>query len=238
MKLMTSLSFDNLIEFYQNKHNVRFDNIIINVLRCIFAKGVDISRYTDPKYDDRQLSEIYAGICENLDVSLYDNEAFEAEQMWELRLGLKHGLDISVYHHTNYSNIQMMYIRQGLEDGIDVAYFLDSELDPYQLQMIDVGLRKKLDVSKYANSQLSFDEMKSIFIELEKQQDMLYRNQLLANSVSFKAIIEEYESKHNSQLSLSVLKELFDSYTKGIEITDDMIKQLQLVPRLKTWYEI
>ena len=84
MKLMTGLSFNNLIEFYQNKHNVRFDNSRINVLRCIFAKGVDISRYADPKYDNRQLSEIYAGICENLDVSRYDNEAFEAEQMWEL----------------------------------------------------------------------------------------------------------------------------------------------------------
>ena len=104
--------------------------------------------------------------------------------------------------------------------------------------MIDVGLRKKLDVSKYANSQLSFDEMKSIFIELEKQQEMLYRNQLFANSVSFKAIIEEYESKHDTQLNLSILKELFDSYTKGVEITDDTITQLQSVPRLKTWYEI
>ena len=40
MKLMTGLSFNNLIEFYQNKHNVRFDNSRINVLRCIFAKGV------------------------------------------------------------------------------------------------------------------------------------------------------------------------------------------------------
>lgn len=158
--------------------------------------------------------------------------------MWELRLGLKHGIDISVYSHTNYSNVQMMFIRQGLEDSIDVTYFLDSELDPYQLQMIDVGLRKKLDVSKYANSQLSFDEMKSIFIELEKQQETLYRNQLLANSISFKAIIEEYESMYNAQLNLSILKELFDSYTKGVEITDDTITQLQSVPRLKTWYEI
>jgi len=212
MKLMTGLSFNNLIEFYQNKHNVRFDNSRIHVLRCIFAKGVDISRYADPKYDNRQLSEIYAG--------------------------LNYGIDISVYSHTNYSNVQMMFIRQGLEDSIDVTYFLDSELDPYQLQMIDVGLRKKLDVSKYANSQLSFDEMKSIFIELEKQQEMLYRNQLFANSVSFKAIIEEYESKHDTQLNLSILKELFDSYTKGVEITDDTITQLQSVPRLKTWYEI
>ena len=80
--------------------------------------------------------------------------------------------------------------------------------------------------------------MKSIFIELENQQEMLYRNQLFANSVSFKAIIEEYESKHDTQLNLSILKELFDSYTKGVEITDDTITQLQSVPRLKTWYEI
>lgn len=67
---------------------------------------------------------------------------------------------------------------------------------------------------------------------------MLYRNQLLANSISFKAIIEEYESMYNAQLNLSILKALFDNYAKGIEITDDMIKQLQLTPRLKTWYEI
>lgn len=52
------------------------------------------------------------------------------------------------------------------------------------------------------------------------------------------AVIEECESKYSAQLNLSILKELFDNYAKGIEITDDMIKQLQSVPRLKTWYEI
>lgn len=238
MKLMTGLSFDNLIEFYQNKHNARFDNISINTLRCIFAKGVDISRYADPKYDNRQLSEIYAGICENVDISLYDDNSFDAEQMWELRTGLKHNINISIYRDTDYSNVHMSYIRQCLEDGIDVAYLLDSNLDPYQVHLIEIGLRKKLDVSKYAIPQLPFEEMKSIFIELEKQKETLYRNQLLASSASFKSVIEDYESKHCAFIKLSILKELFDSYVKGIEITDDTITQLQSVPRLKTWYEI
>lgn len=242
MKLMTSLSFDNLIDFYQKKHNVRFNNSSITALKCIFAKGVDISRYADPKYDHRQLSEIYAGICENLDVSLYDHEAFDADQMWELRQGLKDGLDITIYRDADYSNVHMSYIRQGLEDGIDVTYLLNKDLDPYQAQLIDVGLHRKLDVSKYANSQLPLSEVKSIFIQLEKEQESCHRNQLFTSSASFKALIEEYESKHDKQIKLSILKTLYDKYVRGIELTDEKIKaaidKYYASPRLKSWYEI
>ena len=242
MKLMTSLSFDNLIEFYQNKHNTRFNNSRITALKCIFAKGVDISRYADPKYDHRQLSEIYAGICENLDVSLYDHEAFDADQMWELRQGLKDGLDIIVYRDADYSNVHMSYIRQGLEDGIDITYLFDKDLDPYQAQLIDVGLHRKLDVSKYANSQLPLSEVKSIFIQLEKEQELCHRNQLFASSASFKSLIEEYESKHDKQIKLSILKTLYDRYTRGVELTDDKIKatidKYYAHPHLKSLYKI
>ena len=58
MKLMTGLSFNNLIEFYQNKHNIRFDNSRISVLRCMFAKGVDISRYARTDIDYRNMEEL------------------------------------------------------------------------------------------------------------------------------------------------------------------------------------
>ena len=242
MKLMTSLSFDNLIEFYQKKHNVRFNNSSVTALKCIFAKGVDISRYADPKYDHRQLSEIYAGICENLDVSLYDHEAFDADQMCELRQGLKDGLDITVYRDADYSNCHMSYIRQCLEDGIEVTYLLNKDLDPYQAQLIDVGLHRKLDVSKYANSQLPLSEVKSIFMQLEKEQELRHRNQLFASSVSFKALIEEYESKYDKQIKLSILKTLYDKYVRGIELTNEKIKatidKYYVSPRLKSWYEI
>lgn len=239
MKLMTSLSFYNLIEFYQHKHNARFDNISVNALRCMFDKGVDISKYADPKYSHQQLSEIYAGMCENLDVSLYDDDSFDAVQMWELRQGLKHGIDISVYSDANYSNVHMSYIRQCLEDGIDVTYLLDSNLDPYQVQIIDIGLRKKLGVSKYANSQLSLEEIKAIFKKLEKEQTKQYRNALLASSISFKTLIEEYESKHNTEISLRVLKQLYSQYVNGISLSDDDITASNsLPPRLKPWYEI
>lgn len=239
MKLMTSLSFNNLIEFYQNKHNTRFDNGRVTALRCIFNKGVDISKYADPKYTPPQLSEIYMGICENLDISLYDDESFDPEQMWELRQGLKHNIDISVYNDANYSNVHMSYIRQCLEDGIDPAYLLDSNLDPYHVHIIDIGLRKKLDVSKYANAQLSLEEIKAIFMKLEKEQTKQYRNALLASSISFKKRIEEYESKHNTEIGLRVLKQLHNQYVNGTLLSDDDITASNsFQPRLKPWYEM
>lgn len=239
MKLMTGLSFDNLIEFYENKHEVRFTNGCITALRCIFNKGVDISKYADPKYTPPQLSEIYAGICENLDISLYDDDSFDPEQMWELRQGLKHGIDISVYNHPDYSNVHMSYIRQCLEEGIDVTYLLDSTLDPYHVHIIDIGLRKKLDVSKYANSQLSLEEIKAIFIKLEKEQESFHRKLLLDSYISFKKRIEEYESKHHTEISLRVLKQLYSQYVNDISLSDDDITASNsLPPRLKPWYEI
>ena len=204
----------------------------------MFEKGVGISKYADPKYNHQQLSEIYAGICENVDISLYADDSFDAEQMWELRTGLKHNIDISVYRDTDYSNVHMSYIRQCLEEGIDVTYLLDSNLDPYQVHLIEIGLRKKLDVSKYAIPQLPFEEMKSIFIELEKQQETLYRNMLLANSISFKRLIEEYESKHCTFIKLSALKDLFNEYVKGVEVTEECIQKAISLPRIKSWYEI
>ena len=133
----------------------------------------------------------------------------------------------------------MSYIRQCLEDGIDATYLLDSNLDPYHVHTIDIGLRKKLDVSKYANAQLSFEEIKAIFIKLEKEQEKFHRNLLLESSASFKALIKEYESKHNIEISLRVLKQLYSQYVNGTPLSDDDITASNSLPsRLKPWYEM
>lgn len=133
-----------------------------------FAKGVDISRYADPKYDNRQLSEIYAGICENLDVSRYDNEAFEAEQMWELRLGLKHGIDISVFNNPKFAFNQMDEIRQGLAENLNVEIYAKPTFDVGQMREIKKGLERNIDVSKYANMYVDSRKMALIRILLEQ----------------------------------------------------------------------
>ena len=60
----------------------------------IMAKGLDISKYADPKFNDLQMWQIRQGLEAGLDVSKYANPKFDYLQMEQIRLGLEAGLDI------------------------------------------------------------------------------------------------------------------------------------------------
>ncbi len=52
-------------------------------------RGVDVSVYADPKYNDRQMYELCAGLINGIDVSLYANEKIDDDEMRIIRLRLE-----------------------------------------------------------------------------------------------------------------------------------------------------
>lgn len=92
--------------------------------------GVDISLYSNPKFDDLQMEQIRLGILELLDVSKYAYSKFNYAQMEEIRLGLRNDLDIRYYADRKFSYEQMRQIRLGLLSGINILYYADNKYSP------------------------------------------------------------------------------------------------------------
>lgn len=63
-------------------------------------------------FDDLQMFEIERGLEEGLDVSIYTDPKFNGNQMFEIRWGLKRGVDVSVYADPKFHRCQMEEIRE------------------------------------------------------------------------------------------------------------------------------
>ena len=91
-------------------YNVHQQRILLNAIN----RNIDISLFSNPKYDWRQMREIMKGIEDKLDVSIYTSIDFNWEQMEQIRYGLMEGIDASKYAWKDYSVKQMSVIRSAL----------------------------------------------------------------------------------------------------------------------------
>ena len=94
MKLTNNLSFESLIQMYEEQYEHR--------------------------YDEYQLEELRDGYNNSLDISIYANPAFDRVQMSLIRLGIENNIDISKYAVVEYSYYLMEIIYELLRHG---AYF-------------------------------------------------------------------------------------------------------------------
>ena len=60
------------------------------------------------------MEQIRIGLKHNLDISLYSNKKFNEDQMKEIRLGLELNLDVSSYANPIFSEGRMKQIRKRL----------------------------------------------------------------------------------------------------------------------------
>ena len=91
MKLSNNLSFESLIQTYEEQYEHR--------------------------YSGYQLEELKRGYDGGLDISVYANPAFDRVQMSYVRQGLENNVDITKYVSTHYSHFLMEIIYQLLKDG-------------------------------------------------------------------------------------------------------------------------
>lgn len=114
-----------------------------------------------------QMKEVEIGRLKGLDVSKYENPLFNNIQMREIRLGLEEGLDVSKYANPNFTPLQMKEIIEGLKKGLDISKYADKNFNWYQMEQIRLGLESGIDITKYADKKFDADQMEEIRVRLE-----------------------------------------------------------------------
>ena len=80
-------------EFIGKSYFNKFQKFIIKL--GIF-KGLDVSWYANPEFEDLQMLNIFKGLKRGLDVSYYADPKFTWKQMEEILEGLEKGIDVSL----------------------------------------------------------------------------------------------------------------------------------------------
>ena len=118
------------------------------------------------KFNYSQKEQISFGLQKGLDVSIYAKPEFDDDQMWEIRFGLEKGLDVSIYAKPEFDWSQMRQIRYGLEKGLDVSIYAKPEFDSKQMREICLSLKKGLDVNTYAKPKFDWRQTQQISTDL------------------------------------------------------------------------
>lgn len=122
------------------------------------------------QFTPQQLSVIKTGIERGLDVSHYANPEFDEWQMYQIRNGVVSGVDVSIYAKPEFDSSQMSQILSGLEDGIDVSSYAKPEIGQMQMKEIRAGLVAGLDVSVYAKPDWTRDQMRTKRLTMVAEQ--------------------------------------------------------------------
>lgn len=111
-----------------------FDWRQMNVIKAGLNRGLDVSIYADPKFNEWHMYAILEGLEQGIDPSIYANPEFSYPQMREIREGLVSGVDVNIYADPKYSWDQMAQIRKGLEAGLDVSTYADPNIDAKEMR--------------------------------------------------------------------------------------------------------
>lgn len=68
--------------------------------------GLNVSQYTNPKFDEYQMYEIRICLKKGLDVSWYAKPELNANQMKEIAYWLEKGFNVSDYAHLTFEEMK------------------------------------------------------------------------------------------------------------------------------------
>ena len=134
MKLANNMTFENLIQSYEEMYDCKYDNLQLKELRYGFKQGLDISAFSNPKFAFNQMDEIRQGLVENLNVSIYAKPTFDVGQMRQIKKGLERNVDVSKYAHMCVDSRKMALIRILLEQGYDVSPVVDPTINTWEAE--------------------------------------------------------------------------------------------------------
>ena len=92
MKLMTNLTFENVIKQYEKKYNTKYCETRQELLKKYYDEGIDISSCMDPRIDYLDLEIFLNDLQRGLDVKLYNKVSLSRAQVCEIRDGLLRGV--------------------------------------------------------------------------------------------------------------------------------------------------
>lgn len=148
MKLINNMTFENLIQSYEEMYDCKYDNLQLKELRYGFKQGLDISVFSNPKFAFNQMDEIRQGLVENLNVEIYAKPTFDVGQMRQIKKGLERNVDVSKYAHMCVDSRKMALIRILLEKGYNVSAVADPTIHTWEAQRrAEKILDKRIDTN-------------------------------------------------------------------------------------------
>ena len=149
--------------------NSKFNKEQMKEIQRGMKLGLDVSVYADPQYNEDQMTEIRWGLEKMVDVSIYANPKYDADQMAEIREGLEQRLNVSEYAKIGYNAAKMNTIRKQLESQAEGIREFDNKK---REEEISLGLEKGVDVTVYDRDYFDSDQMREIRIGLEEKLDV------------------------------------------------------------------
>ena len=130
MKLRNNITFDNIIDMYEEQSGYTFDSRQIDELKAGYENGINIEAYADPIINHFMMFSIRQAIEERRQwlsnptdqcrFARFVYEEFNDLQLDELAIGLLRGVNVDVYAHRSLNHEEMYVIRRGLEIGVNV----------------------------------------------------------------------------------------------------------------------
>lgn len=152
MKLRNNITFDNIINMYEEQSGYTFDSRQIDELKTGYDNGINIEAYADPIINYFMMFSIRQAIEERRQwlsnskdqcrFARFVYEEFDDLQLDELAIGLSKGVNVDLYAHRSLNHEEMYVIRRGLEMGVNV---LNLVYNGYDL----IEIHEKLGVDTY-----------------------------------------------------------------------------------------
>lgn len=143
MKLRNNITFDNIIDMYEEQAGYTFDSIQIDELKTGYENGINIEAYADPIINYVMMFSIRHAIEERRQwlsspkdqcrFARFVYEEFNNLQLDELAIGLSKGVNVDVYAHRSLNHEEMCVIRRGLEMGVNVLNLVHNGYELHEI---------------------------------------------------------------------------------------------------------
>lgn len=146
MKLKNNITFDNIINTYEEQSGCTFDSRQIEELKIGYEKGINIDAYADPIIDRFTMRAMRCAIQDRRQwlsnpkhqcrFVQFVYEEFNDLQLDELAIGLSRDVNVDVYAHRSLNHEEMHLIRRGLEMGVNVLDLVHNGHDLIEIHQI------------------------------------------------------------------------------------------------------
>lgn len=143
MKLKNNLTFESIIQTYEDQRGCSFDSRQLEELKAGYESGLCIDAYADPIINYLMMFSIRQAIEERRQwlsnpkdqcrFARFVYEEFNDLQLDELAIGLSKGVDIEKYAMHGLNSDEMYLIRRGLEIGVDTAELVYNGHDLHEI---------------------------------------------------------------------------------------------------------
>lgn len=143
MKLKNNLTFESIIQTYEDQHGCSFDSRQLEELKAGYEHGFHIDAFADPIISYLVMFSIRRAIEERRQwlsspkdqcrFARFVYEEFNDLQLDELAIGLSKGVNVDVYAHRSLNHEEMCVIRRGLEMGVNVLNLVHNGYELHEI---------------------------------------------------------------------------------------------------------